>query len=99
MYVITVQFTIDQEHWGRFLPLMYENACRSREEEPGCRQFDVCVDPQREGLVFLYELYVDRAAFDGHLRSLAWTPPQRRSNLRPCDTQCESVRRRSRQPK
>jgi (4S)-4-hydroxy-5-phosphonooxypentane-2,3-dione isomerase len=69
MYVITVQFTIDQEHWGRFLPLMYENARRSREKEPGCRQFDVCVDPQREGLVFLYELYVDRAAFDGHLAS------------------------------
>ena len=69
MYVITVQFTIDQEHWGRFLPLMYENALRSREEEPGCRQFDVCVDPQCEGIVFLYELYVDRAAFDDHLAS------------------------------
>jgi autoinducer 2-degrading protein len=69
MYVITVQFTIDHEHLERFLPLMYENARRSREEEPGCRQFDVCVDPEREGIVFLYELYVDRAAFDGHLAS------------------------------
>lgn len=69
MYVITVQFTIDHEHLERFLPLMYENARRSREEEPGCRQFDVCVDPQRQGIVFLYELYVDRAAFDGHLAS------------------------------
>ena len=69
MYVITVQFTIDHEHLERFLPLMYENARRSREEEPGCRQFDVCVDPEREGIVFLYELYVDRAAFDDHLAS------------------------------
>ena len=69
MYVITVQFTIDHEHLERFLPLMDENARRSREEEPGCRQFDVCVDPQRQGIVFLYELYVDRAAFDDHLAS------------------------------
>jgi (4S)-4-hydroxy-5-phosphonooxypentane-2,3-dione isomerase len=69
MYVITVQFTIDHEHLERFLPLMFENARRSREEEPGCRQFDVCVDPQRQGIVFLYELYVDRAAFDDHLAS------------------------------
>jgi (4S)-4-hydroxy-5-phosphonooxypentane-2,3-dione isomerase len=69
MYVITVQFTIDHNHLERFLPLMYENACRSREEEPGCRQFDVCVDPEREGIVFLYELYIDRAAFDDHLAS------------------------------
>jgi autoinducer 2-degrading protein len=67
MYVITVQFTIDPTQWKRFLPLMHENARRSRDEEPGCKQFDVCVDPQREGIVFLYELYVDRAAFDAHL--------------------------------
>jgi quinol monooxygenase YgiN len=67
MYVITVQFTIDPALWERFLPLMHENARRSRDDEPGCKQFDVCVDPQREGIVFLYELYDDRAAFDAHL--------------------------------
>lgn len=67
MYVITVQFTIDPAQWKRFLPLMQENARRSRDDEPGCKQFDVCVDPQREGIVFLYELYDDRAAFDAHL--------------------------------
>ena len=69
MYVITVEFTVDIVQWERFLSLMLENARRSRNEEPGCVQFDVCVDPQREGVVFLYELYVDRPAFDAHLAS------------------------------
>ena len=69
MYVVTVEFAIDPARWDEFLPLMRENAARSRSAEPGCRQFDVCVDPARSGVVFLYELYDDRAAFDAHLAS------------------------------
>ncbi len=69
MYVVTVEFTIDPAQWEQFLPLMLENARRSRADEPGCRQFDVCVDSARFGVVFLYELYDDRAAFDAHLSS------------------------------
>ncbi|MCC7311072.1 MAG: antibiotic biosynthesis monooxygenase [Sulfuritalea sp.] len=67
MYVITVEFTIPPEHLAAFMPLMLENARISRETEPGCRRFDVCRDPVRPELVFLYELYDDRAAFDAHL--------------------------------
>ena len=67
MYVVTVEFAIDPAQWARFMPLMEENARRSRDDEPGCRQFDVCVDDARAGIVFLYELYDDRAAFDAHL--------------------------------
>ena len=67
MYVVTVEFTIAPGQWDAFLPLMVENARRSRTDEPGCRQFDVCTDPARPGVVFLYELYDDRAAFDAHL--------------------------------
>ena len=69
MYVVTVEFTIDPRQFDQFLPLMLDNACRSREDEPGCRLFDVCVDDARPGVVFLYELYDDRAAFDAHLAS------------------------------
>ena len=69
MYVVAVEFTIDPARREEFLPLMLENARRSRDEEPGCRQFDVCVDDARPGSVFLYELYDDRAAFDAHLAS------------------------------
>jgi (4S)-4-hydroxy-5-phosphonooxypentane-2,3-dione isomerase len=69
MFVVTVEFTIDPAHWDDFLPLMLENAARSRGDEPGCRQFDVCTDAARPGLVFLYELYDDAAAFEAHLAS------------------------------
>ena len=47
-----------------------EEACRasaSARDEPGCRQFDVCHDPDHPDHVFLYEVYDDRAAFDAHL--------------------------------
>ena len=67
MYVVTVVFTIDLACWDDFIQLMLENAARSRNDEPGCRRFDVCTDPMRPGRVFLYELYDDVAAFDAHL--------------------------------
>jgi quinol monooxygenase YgiN len=69
MYVVTVEFTVDPGRWDDFIPLMLENAARSRSDEPGCRQFDVCTDATRPGRVFLYELYDDAAAFDAHLAS------------------------------
>ena len=69
MYVVTVEFAIEPSRLNDFLPLVLENARASREREPGCRQFDVCTDAARPALVFLYELYDDRAAFDAHLAS------------------------------
>ena len=45
MYVIIVDFEIDPEQIDAFLPLMCENASASARDEPGCRQFDVCHDP------------------------------------------------------
>jgi (4S)-4-hydroxy-5-phosphonooxypentane-2,3-dione isomerase len=67
MYVVVVDFKIEPESLAEFMPLMLENARASRETEPGCRQFDVCVDPADKSRIFLYELYDDRAAFDAHL--------------------------------
>ena len=67
MYVVIVDFRIKPERLRDFMPLMLENARASRETEPGCRQFDVCVDPAEQTSVFLYEIYDDRAAFDVHL--------------------------------
>jgi autoinducer 2-degrading protein len=67
MFVVTVHFTIDPARFDEFMALMLENAERSRRDEPGCRQFDVCTDDARPGSVFLYELYDDAAAFDAHL--------------------------------
>lgn len=69
MYVVTVEFTIDPAQWSAFLPLMLENAQRSRDDEPGCRQFDVCTESSRPHVVYLYEVYDDRSSFDVHLAS------------------------------
>jgi len=69
MYVVCVEFVIGADRVAQFLPLMRANARASREREPGCRQFDVCIDPQRPERVFLYELYDDRAAFDLHMQT------------------------------
>lgn len=68
MYVVTVLFSLKADRAGEFLSLMRENAKLSVANEPGCHQFDVCLDDS--GLkVFLYETYSDRAAFDDHLGS------------------------------
>ena len=67
MYVIIVNFEIDPEQIDAFLPLMRKNAAASARDEPGCRQFDVCHDPDHTSHVFLYEFYDNRAAFDVHL--------------------------------
>ena len=69
MFAVTVTFEVFEERMQDFLPLMRRNAETSLSQEPGCTQFDVCVDPSRPNEVFLYELYADAAAFDVHLNS------------------------------
>ncbi len=69
MHVIVVHFTLDSRHIASFMPLMLENARTSRETEPGCRQFDVCVDPAKPEFVVLYEVYDSAAAFAEHVKS------------------------------
>jgi quinol monooxygenase YgiN len=66
VYVVTVLFEPKPEHAAAFRAAMLANAKVSRETEPGCRQFDVCVEADT-GRTFLYELYDDRAAFEAHL--------------------------------
>lgn len=69
MFAIAVTFQIHPEQWDSFLPHMLRNAQTSLREEPGCRQFDVCTDPDRPHEVFLYELYDTEAAFGAHTSS------------------------------
>ena len=51
-----------------FARLIAVNAAASR-TEPGCRQFDVCLDPAAPSRVFLYEIYDDDAAFEAHMQA------------------------------
>ena len=69
MFVATVEFSIDPAHAGDFMSAMHRQAANSLELEPGCVRFDVCRNPKDPTRVFLYEVYVDEAAFELHLQS------------------------------
>ena len=67
--VVVVAFEISPADQDRFLALAHEDASKSVEREPGCRQFDVCIDPQKSGSALFYEIYDDLAAFEDHKRT------------------------------
>lgn len=66
MFVVTVTFALKPRRATQFLELIGKNSAQSLADEPGCHRFDVCVSDDRPGEVFLYEVYVDVAAFDSH---------------------------------
>jgi quinol monooxygenase YgiN len=65
-FVLVVNVEIKPEEVDRFMPMALENAKASRETEPGCRQFDILVDPNDRTKVMFYEVYADEAAFQAH---------------------------------
>jgi (4S)-4-hydroxy-5-phosphonooxypentane-2,3-dione isomerase len=67
MHVVTVLFTIHEDHWNAFMVAMHHNARTSLAMEPGCRQFDVCEGAQGQYTVFLYEVYDTAEDFAAHL--------------------------------
>ena len=52
-----------------FLAAIITQGAVSLELEPGCLQFDICVDTADPDRFLLYEVYEDRAAFDAHLET------------------------------
>jgi quinol monooxygenase YgiN len=70
LLAVTVTFRLHPGGALRFGPLLRENARASMTHEPGCLRFDICLPEGGDGHeIFLYELYIDRAAFDSHLAS------------------------------
>ena len=69
MLVVVVEFSLREGHSRAFRERVRKQARDSLELEPDCHRFDVCIDPDRDNSVLLYELYTDRAAFDAHLAS------------------------------
>ena len=65
MFVLQVNIRIKQENVEAFMKKALENAREAR-KEPGCRQFDVLVDPNDQARVMLYEVYDDDKAFEAH---------------------------------
>ena len=64
-FVLQVQIQVKPENVDRFMPMVLENAAAAR-KEPGCKTFDVLVDPQDKTKLMLYEVYADEKAFEAH---------------------------------
>lgn len=64
-FILAVNIRIKPENVERFMARLLENA-RAAREEPGCRQFEVLVDPADRTKVLLFEVYDDPQAFEAH---------------------------------
>ena len=64
-FVLEVKIRIKPDQVENFMPKLAENAKAAR-GEPGCKTFDVSVDPDDKTSVMLYEVYADEKAFQVH---------------------------------
>ena len=70
-FVLQVNIRIKPENVDAFMKKLQANAAAAR-KEPGCKQFDVLVDPQDKTKVMLYEVYDDEKAFEVHQQGAAF---------------------------
>ncbi len=64
MFALFVTAKIKAGHRDEFIEATMGDAVGSNNDEPGCLQFDVHADPNDENIVYLYEVYEDRAAWE-----------------------------------
>jgi (4S)-4-hydroxy-5-phosphonooxypentane-2,3-dione isomerase len=64
-FVLAVNIRIKPENVDAFMQRLKENASAAR-KEPGCRQFEVLVDPKDKTKIMLFEVYNDEKAFETH---------------------------------
>jgi (4S)-4-hydroxy-5-phosphonooxypentane-2,3-dione isomerase len=64
-FVLQVRIKVKPENVESFLKKVQDNAQAAR-KEPGCRHFDVLVDPNDRTQMMLYEIYDDEKAFEAH---------------------------------
>lgn len=69
MFAVCVTFHLQPDAFEKFLKRVYQQAHDSLLKEHGCHRFDVCDDGGKLSMVFLYELYQERRAFDLHCES------------------------------
>ena len=63
--VLQVNIKIKPENVDSFMKKVLENGAAAR-KEPGCRQFEVLVDPEDKTSIMLFEVYGDQKAFEAH---------------------------------
>ena len=96
-FVLLVNIRIKPENVDAFMKQLSANAAAAR-KEPGCRQFDVLVDPKDKTKVMLYEVYDDEKAFEAHQQTphfkkyVAEAVPMLASRERQVFTKAESLR-------
>ena len=69
MYIIIVPIQIKEGYKDQFVAAMLDDAKGSVNDEPGCLRFDVIQDAEDPNRIWLYEVYVDEAAFQAHLQA------------------------------
>ena len=69
--VLQVNITIKPENVDAFMQKALENA-RAARNEPGCRQFEVLVNPDDRTSIMLFEVYDDQKAFEVHQAGAAF---------------------------
>jgi quinol monooxygenase YgiN len=65
-FVLVVDIQIKPENVDQFMAAILASGKATRETEPGCRTFDILVDPEDRTRVTLYEVYENEAAFQSH---------------------------------
>jgi autoinducer 2-degrading protein len=69
VYCLLLKTQLKPGSFDAFMDAMRVNAAASVRDEPGCLTFDVLRDRSDADLVWLYEVYVDEAAFEAHMRT------------------------------
>ena len=69
MYIIMAPIQIKAGHKEEFIAAMLDDARGSVNDEPGCFRFDVIQDGADPNRIWLYEVYVDEAAFQAHVQT------------------------------
>jgi quinol monooxygenase YgiN len=69
--VLQVNIKIKPENVDSFMKKVLENGTAAR-SEPGCRQFEVLVDPDDKTSIMLFEVYDDQKAFEAHQAGAAF---------------------------
>ena len=68
-FALLVHLKTKPENTDTFMEMALENAAAARSTEPGCRQFDVMVDPEDPTRIAFYEVYENKTAFEAHLET------------------------------
>ena len=69
MFVVTVLFEVHAPYADAFRQAVVQQAHNSLGLEADCHRFDVSSRDDEPQITFLYEIYTDEAAFQGHLAS------------------------------